>query len=80
MVETARVELASESASTRLSPSAADGLVFALPAVHQQTAGSAISLVPYDTENSRKVFLYKSMPDSLPTGKQRLTRGAELSS
>ena len=58
LVEMARVELASESNSTGLSPSAADVLNFAPLIARQQAAKGAISLFPYDTENSRKVFLY----------------------
>jgi len=38
MVETVRVELTSKNVSGRFSPSAADSLIFAFPAVCQQTA------------------------------------------
>lgn len=58
LVEMARVELASESISTRVSPSAADDLDFASLTVRQQTDRDAISLFPCGTENSRRVCLY----------------------
>lgn len=74
VVEPARVELASESISTGVSPSAADDLDFAFLTVRQQTDRKAIPLFPYDTGNSRKVFLYDSMPGIRPTGKSKLTR------
>lgn len=74
MVEPARVELASESISIRVSPSAADDLDFASLTVRRQTDRDAIPLLPYGTGNSRKVFLYESMPGIRPTGKPELTR------
>ena len=74
VVEPARVELASESISTGVSPSAADDLDFAFLTVRQQTDRKTIPLFPYDTGNSRKVFLYDSMPGIRPTGKSELTR------
>lgn len=58
VVEMRRVELLSENISTSLSPSAYDVLNFAFPGARQQAQGIAISLVPYSTENSCKVFLY----------------------
>ena len=58
MVEMARVELASESNSTGLSPSAADVLNFAPLIARQQAAKGAISLFPHAAGLSHEVFLY----------------------
>ncbi len=55
MVETARVELASESISIQLSPSASDVKVFAAAAVYRPAAAAVIPLVPRDTGHSREV-------------------------
>ena len=58
LVEAVGIEPTSESTFTKVSPSAADNLLFASRTAYQQAVRLAISLFPLMPEPSSEVFLY----------------------